>query len=134
MSNVTEIYLTLIRSGLSPQEAYEQFHPLVSRLGDEALQELGQARDEAQLRWQNFQAEFLAWLRQFPPGASQDEELISVTKAEKEYGIPRATLTLACREKEIQAKKSGGAWQMVKSSLEAWLRARGKSIEQQSFN
>lgn len=124
IGNITEIYLLLIRAGLSPQEAYQRFYPLVAQLGDEAMQELEQAHSEAESRWRNFQTEFLAWLRQFPlvTSVSGNSEFISVTKAVEEYGIPRATLSLACRDKEIAAKKSGGAWQILRASLEAWLK------------
>jgi len=50
---------------------------------------------------------------------------VSVREAEEEYGIPRATLTWACRKGAIVgAEKLGNRWRFPLVTFRTWLRKR----------
>lgn len=49
---------------------------------------------------------------------------ITIREAEEEYGVPRATLTWACRRGKIEgATKLGNRWRFPLTTFEAWRRA-----------
>ena len=50
---------------------------------------------------------------------------ITIREAEEEYGIPRATLTWACRQgKIVGAEKLGNRWRFPLVTFRTWLRKR----------
>jgi len=51
-----------------------------------------------------------------------EEQTITLTEAEKIYGVAAGTLRRACWQGRLKARKSGDIWLLSRSELEAWLR------------
>jgi len=58
-------------------------------------------------------------------GPTFGNQLLTIAQAMRHYSVPRSTITLACRDGQIEgAERIDGRWQFLASSFQSWLESR----------